>query len=433
MKNLLNIIFVIISTNLLLFPQTNVQGDIYNNTTWTLNGSPYNLTGNVRVRSGVTLTIQNGVQVNLQGKTIYIGYGSYNESGSLQANGVTFSSSGTYKGLIIFESSSLGSITGCSFSNTNIEFRDNSGPTFSGNTLDVNSSIYISSQEVIPNISTNNVFNSQKIYLGAFTISSNKTLKNFTNCTYYLVGYSFYGGDIRVRGGATLTIESGSKVNLQGNTIYIGSDSYNEFGILHANGVTFEANNGRLRFENTSIISLSHCNFNYQVIIEIIKFNSFTIRNSSIGQFCTLSNSFSDTVDARNNFWGSSLGPRHSSNPGGTGTIISGRVKFVPFLTAPITSVELDNSLPEFYELYPNYPNPFNPTTTIEFDLPERSHVRLTVYDVLGREVKKLVDEEMNAGKYKINFEASDLSSGIYFYVINTDKYNSIKKMILIK
>ncbi len=91
------------------------------------------------------------------------------------------------------------------------------------------------------------------------------------------------------------------------------------------------------------------------------------------------------------------------------------------------------SEIPTKFELYQNYPNPFNPTTTIEFDLPEKVHVRLVVYDVLGREIKRLVDEELGAGKYEVKFDASNLSSGIYFYVLDAGKFRGVKKMVLMK
>jgi Secretion system C-terminal sorting domain len=72
--------------------------------------------------------------------------------------------------------------------------------------------------------------------------------------------------------------------------------------------------------------------------------------------------------------------------------------------------------IPKNYALYQNYPNPFNPTTTIDYDLPKSSHVTIMVYDMLGQKVAKLVDENEEAGNYRAVFDASKLSSGVYFY-----------------
>ncbi|NOX65674.1 MAG: T9SS type A sorting domain-containing protein [Chlorobi bacterium] len=80
-----------------------------------------------------------------------------------------------------------------------------------------------------------------------------------------------------------------------------------------------------------------------------------------------------------------------------------------------------------------NSPNPFNPTTTIHFDLAEESNVSLTIYNVIGEVVKKLVDQKMTAGKHKVSFDASQLSSGIYFYQLNTSNFADVKKMMVVK
>jgi hypothetical protein len=80
-----------------------------------------------------------------------------------------------------------------------------------------------------------------------------------------------------------------------------------------------------------------------------------------------------------------------------------------------------------------NYPNPFNPTTKIQYQLPELSKVKLTVYDMLGREIKTLVNEEKPAGSYEVKFDGTGLPSGIYFYRIETGKFSDTKKFILLK
>lgn len=85
------------------------------------------------------------------------------------------------------------------------------------------------------------------------------------------------------------------------------------------------------------------------------------------------------------------------------------------------------------YSLEQNYPNPFNPTTKISFSLPEMSFVSLKVYDMLGREITTLVNETKSDGKYEVEFNASELPSGIYLCVLNTGNYQNTRKMLLIK
>jgi hypothetical protein len=80
-----------------------------------------------------------------------------------------------------------------------------------------------------------------------------------------------------------------------------------------------------------------------------------------------------------------------------------------------------------------NYPNPFNPETTIKYRIPEDGFVTLRIYDVLGREVKLLVSEQKTKGEYSINFDASALVSGMYFYQLKVNNIISTKKMMLLK
>ena len=80
-----------------------------------------------------------------------------------------------------------------------------------------------------------------------------------------------------------------------------------------------------------------------------------------------------------------------------------------------------------------NYPNPFNPTTTISFSIPSSAFTSLKVYDILGNEVATLVNEEKQAGNYELQFDASNLSSGIYLYKLQVCSFVETKKMILIK
>ena len=88
---------------------------------------------------------------------------------------------------------------------------------------------------------------------------------------------------------------------------------------------------------------------------------------------------------------------------------------------------------PERFNLWQNFPNPFNPTTIIRYDLPEDSYVRMTVYDVLGREIVKLVDRLETAGSKTIQFNGNSLPSGLYFIRLNAGTFSDVKKMMLVK
>jgi len=89
--------------------------------------------------------------------------------------------------------------------------------------------------------------------------------------------------------------------------------------------------------------------------------------------------------------------------------------------------------IPKVYSLEQNYPNPFNPSTTIRYQLPQDGLVTLKVYDILGREVTTLVNEEKTKGRYEVNFNAENLASGVYLYRIKVNDFVDVKKMLLIK
>lgn len=115
-----------------------------------------------------------------------------------------------------------------------------------------------------------------------------------------------------------------------------------------------------------------------------------------------------------------------------------GNYKLVPrkdddFIGYTSSADDLISTTPETYQLMQNYPNPFNPVTTIEYRIPEAGFVQVKIYDILGREVKSLVNIDQSPGSYKVLFNASDLSSGVYFYQIKAGNFLETKKMILMK
>jgi len=96
------------------------------------------------------------------------------------------------------------------------------------------------------------------------------------------------------------------------------------------------------------------------------------------------------------------------------------------------------NQLPQAFNLYNNYPNPFNPVTTLRYDIPENSHVTITIYDMLGRQVKTLINQTQDAGYKSLIWDATNdygkpVSAGIYLYQIQAGEYISTKKMVLLK
>jgi hypothetical protein len=117
----------------------------------------------------------------------------------------------------------------------------------------------------------------------------------------------------------------------------------------------------------------------------------------------------------------------------GTGKYNSLRGSLIMKYSQLIGIEPISNEIPNRYRLFQNYPNPFNPVTKIKFSVPKLNAVKLLIYDVLGKEIKTLVNEELKPGVYEIDFNASQYSSGVYFYRLVTGDFEETKKMLLIK
>ena len=143
------------------------------------------------------------------------------------------------------------------------------------------------------------------------------------------------------------------------------------------------------------------------------------------------------------------LNPENGINYTFVGDSILGKSKIIETLSGQVPLNKLSNNkiqllakvdggssknlIPKEYNLYQNYPNPFNPTTKIKYDLPIASDVKLNIYDLLGRKVKEIVNTKQQAGRYEVQFDASNLASGVYIYQLVVNQFVSSKKMILLK
>ena len=113
-------------------------------------------------------------------------------------------------------------------------------------------------------------------------------------------------------------------------------------------------------------------------------------------------------------------------------TIANGKDRYI------LTKKKVFQYIPDSYELAENFPNPFNPVTTIRYNLPIQAHVNITVFSMLGKEIVKLVDSQLVAGSHAvvwngIDMSGKEVSGGIYFYQINAGNFNQTRRMILLK
>ena len=136
--------------------------------------------------------------------------------------------------------------------------------------------------------------------------------------------------------------------------------------------------------------------------------------------------------------------------PNGTGEFVFMEHSFDFSNNEPLTSISFNNNIFDKFYLSQNFPNPFNPITTIKYSIPDvetfrpsgegqitrslqKSYVQLKIYDILGREVRTLINQIQSPGNYIIKFDASDLHSGVYIYKLQFNDYTQFKKMIYLK
>jgi hypothetical protein len=117
------------------------------------------------------------------------------------------------------------------------------------------------------------------------------------------------------------------------------------------------------------------------------------------------------------------------------GTVVGDYGTILRTTNGGITFIGKENNIPNPQEfiLSQNYPNPFNPLTTINYSIPKQSNVTIKVYNILGKEILTLVNENKPQGNYSVEFNANNLSSGVYFYMMKTNEFIQTKKMVLLK
>jgi PKD repeat protein len=161
---------------------------------------------------------------------------------------------------------------------------------------------------------------------------------------------------------------------------------------------------------------------------------SYNSNNNGSDSLIILRNSFLDSLAIRlgtNNDTVCCLWRVYAYN--GLDSLSSQNQNFVFIVRHTVGIKVISSFVPDEFKLYQNYPNPFNPTTKIKFAVPKSSFVKITVYNILGKEMKQFVNEQLQAGTYETEFEGDNFVSGIYFYKLETDGFSEVKKMMLIK
>lgn len=168
-------------------------------------------------------------------------------------------------------------------------------------------------------------------------------------------------------------------------------------------------------------------------------FGDAFIDSGSTVQFGVLSRNivFNGTPYNFRGWSGSGNGSYTSSDSTGNDTAVSVLIRNPIVETArwtvPIGIQNISSELPTEYKLHQNFPNPFNPVTNINFDIIKQGVVKITVYDLLGREVETIVNQDMSPGRYRLDFNAANYASGMYLYRIETGDFSDVKKMLIVK
>ncbi len=159
--------------------------------------------------------------------------------------------------------------------------------------------------------------------------------------------------------------------------------------------------------------------------------------NSNSGRFYDFYNNTALPIKAENNYWGTTIVDSveaHIFHQPDSAAL--GFVDYLPLWTT-VGVIPQNQIVPERFHLYDAFPNPFNPTTKFRFDVPESSttyaDINLSIFDITGKFVRTIIDQKLSAGSYEFDFEAGDLSSGVYFYTLTTPFFVESKKLVLLK
>ncbi len=215
----------------------------------------------------------------------------------------------------------------------------------------------------------------------------------------------------------SLNIRTPNSLAAIGNNIFAGMAVY---------GVYKSTDNG---------VTWAQSSFNNQTIYQLVVSGTNLIAGTSQGIY--LSTDYGTTWTQRNEGFGGT--PIiysvciYNNNLFAGGTVGGNHGGFRRPVSELVVITQVSIEVPNKFSLSQNYPNPFNPATNIEFAVPKPAFVKLVVYDITGRELETLVNENLAAGTYKADWNATAYSSGVYFYTITSGSYHQTRKMILVK
>ena len=161
---------------------------------------------------------------------------------------------------------------------------------------------------------------------------------------------------------------------------------------------------------------------------------TYTSNSTGLDTIISLRKSFLDSLGVILGYTGDSVRCSwRAASTNGLDTVLSSGSHLLTLKRSTIGITQISSNIPGSYLLYNNYPNPFNPGTIINFDVPQKSNLRIKIYNAIGEVVSVLADRNFDPGKYSVNFDGSNLASGIYFYSLEGENLMQVKRMVLVK
>ena len=214
------------------------------------------------------------------------------------------------------------------------------------------------------------------------------------------------------------------------NTLAVFSGTTSKWGMECYFDVTETGNNGRLFGGSSVAVPFAYTHGAWQTAKLLVNLDVDSAKFFING---TMVNKWKWTLGANGTAVPKKLGGNDFFGATATDEMYMDDYSYMPGANWITGITQNGNTVPVEYTLSQNYPNPFNPTTKINFALPKSGLVTMKIYDILGKEVATLVNEVKNAGSYTVDFNASNLTSGVYFYKVSVNGFSEVKKMLLLK
>jgi len=359
---------------------TEVGGSIDTNTTWTLEGSPYIVTDSLTVEEGATLTIEAGVTVKFDSTTGLI-----------------------VRGILKAEGSDKQNITFTTTNDSIITYPDLYTETWEG--------IHFISGQSAQSILMYCKIEKYSGWHGLIIIRITDSSPKITHCTF---GSFLSDGD---SGGCYILCEGDSYPTIE-NTVIPVMLGYRGSGIVCISPSNPHIKNNNIGYdgflENTAVRRGGFLDGNYL----------FNVSENDTTVDVSLGEPVDETGDGICTTTSTNIQPAFVNVDG----VTNPRSEPNDLQVNIEDSGEIEN-----FKIFPNYPNPFNPSTTISFSIPEQGYVKLSVYDITGQKVATLVDSPMSAGSHSVIFDGSKFGSGVYLYKFESKGFSKTGKMLLMK